>query len=674
MPRTRSELGILAGAALASLLVPLLLSLLVKSRLDDAAAEWSRVLHARVTVASAEVDLSGALRLVGVRVGDTFAADAVEAGVALRSLLAGRFRADEVRVQRPTLRVRVDADGRVDLAALVARARDARRARHGAGPAGAGGEPVRRIVVTGGELELSIEGRGRIRARGVELHPQEAGVRVVAAGVSLALAEGPWRLDADFARTGLDVSLPDLQVERAVLAGGELRLEGATASQALVLTHAVVTRDASGSRLEARVSDAAGAPISAQLTHSDGGTRTLVVATTRLPLAAFAPALPPSLDFEHALASGRVTVRLHQRRVSIEGQASVQGLEARHAVLAKAAVPLSGSLSGEARWDADTRTGHARFLASSGSLRVNAELDVALTDERVSSGRLSLRLDEVACAEALAAVPLPLREQLDGLVLDGRLAGSLDLAFDASGVHPAVFDVVLDNRCRVIEDAPAAAVDRLQGAYTHTLPGGSTRTLAASDPGYVALAHLPAHVIAAFVAGEDARFFVHHGFDQEQLRRSFEIDMQSGRIERGGSTISQQLVKNLFLTRERTLSRKLLEAVLTWRLESRLSKRRILEAYLNVIELGDGIYGLEAGAQHWFGKPAARLDVAEAAFLAALTPAPQSSSRRILAAGGLDSETRGRVDAVLRSMWRNRFIDAGKLNHAIREPLALRVR
>jgi membrane peptidoglycan carboxypeptidase len=133
-------------------------------------------------------------------------------------------------------------------------------------------------------------------------------------------------------------------------------------------------------------------------------------------------------------------------------------------------------------------------------------------------------------------------------------------------------------------------------------------------------------------------------------------------------------VKNLFLTRERTLSRKLLEAVLTWRLEARVSKRRILEAYLNVIELGDGVYGLEAGARRWFGKPAAQLDVAEAAFLAAMTPAPQSSTRRILAQGHLDAETRARVDAVLRSMWRNRFIDAERLQAAMREPLGLKLK
>jgi penicillin-binding protein 1A len=350
------------------------------------------------------------------------------------------------------------------------------------------------------------------------------------------------------------------------------------------------------------------------------------------------------------------------------------GLVARHAVLAASAVPIEGRLRGEATWEPESREGHASFVATSAALELHGELEVALAQgNHVRSGRLFLELPELACADAFAALPVPLRERLDGLVLDGRIGGKIELGFDATGTSPAVFDVALDNRCRVVEDAPAAAVDRLQGAYVHTLPGGATRTLAASDPGFVAIARLPAHVLDAFVAGEDARFFVHHGFDAEQLRRSFEVDMQSGRVERGGSTISQQLVKNLFLTRERTLSRKLLEALLTWRLESRLSKRRILEAYLNVIELGEHVYGIEAGARRWFGKPAAQLDVAEAAFLAALTPAPQSSSRRIAAAGKLDPETRGRVDAVLRSMWRNRFIDAARLNAAMREPLALKL-
>jgi Transglycosylase len=660
------DLGVLAGAALIAVLVPLALAAQVQARLGQVCARWSSVLGAPVQVGDAEVDLSGALHLRRVRVGDAFSAQAIEAGVALPSLLAGRFRADEVQVERPRLRVRIDAEGRVDVAALVARARDARRTH---GPAGAAGPP-RRVLVTGGELVLSIEGRGEVRARGLELHPQAQGVRVVTPWLEASLRVGEWKIDATFPRTGLDVSLPELRVTRAALAGGELRVSAGGAAP-LLLAKAVVTRDLEGVRIDGRVGDVSGPPVTAELRRGDGVT-VARLAAEHLPLAPFAPALPAALDFGRASAGGQLRVRMDAQRVSVDGAIDVRGLVARHAVLAIEPVPLEGHLAGEASWERARRAGHARFEAQSGALRLGGEADVVVGEGRITSGRLALQVPELPCADAFAAVPLELRKSLDGLVLDGRIGGTARLAFDASGGTPTVFDVQLDNRCRVVEDAPAAAVESLRGPFAHALPGGGVRTLAERDPLFVPLAKLPKHVVGAFVAGEDARFFAHRGFDVEQMRRSFEVDMQSGRVERGGSTISQQLVKNLFLSRERTLARKLLEAVLTWRLETRVPKKRILEAYLNVIELGEGVYGVEPAAQRWFGKPAEKLTVAEAAFLAALTPAPVSSARKIAAAGSVDAETRARMEAVLRSMWRNHVIDAEKLRHAMHEQLELR--
>jgi penicillin-binding protein 1A len=184
---------------------------------------------------------------------------------------------------------------------------------------------------------------------------------------------------------------------------------------------------------------------------------------------------------------------------------------------------------------------------------------------------------------------------------------------------------------------------------------------------------MPNHLVGAFTSGEDARFFEHHGFDRTQIERSLGVNVQAGTFVRGGSTISQQLVKNVFLSPRRTLARKLQEAVLTWRLETHLSKRLIIERYLNIIELGEGVFGVEAAAQHWFGKPARRLGVAESAFLAALTPAPKTISRRVRAHGGVDPATRKRIEIILRSMRRNRVISAESARRATEQPLRLRV-
>jgi monofunctional biosynthetic peptidoglycan transglycosylase len=123
--------------------------------------------------------------------------------------------------------------------------------------------------------------------------------------------------------------------------------------------------------------------------------------------------------------------------------------------------------------------------------------------------------------------------------------------------------------------------------------------------------------------GEDGGFYGHAGFDLYEIRRAFERNWEEGRTVRGASTITQQLAKNLFLESERTYGRKLKEAVLTYRLEKALSKNRILELYLNVIEWGDGVYGAEAASRAVLGKSAAEVDVAEGALLAAMIPSPR---------------------------------------------------
>lgn len=127
----------------------------------------------------------------------------------------------------------------------------------------------------------------------------------------------------------------------------------------------------------------------------------------------------------------------------------------------------------------------------------------------------------------------------------------------------------------------------------------------------------------AVIAAEDQRFLDHDGFDVEAIQEAYEKNARGGRIRHGGSTISQQLARNLFLSSRRTYWRKSQEAVITMMIERTLEKRRILEIYLNVIEWGSGIYGAEAAAQHYYGKAAADLQSEEAARLAAMIPSPR---------------------------------------------------
>ena len=159
---------------------------------------------------------------------------------------------------------------------------------------------------------------------------------------------------------------------------------------------------------------------------------------------------------------------------------------------------------------------------------------------------------------------------------------------------------------------------------------------------WVPLDRISPHLQRAVLAGEDTNFTIHHGFDYQAIQKAWEQAQKEAAKEatkegendgwipnlpefkRGASTISQQLAKNLYLSSQRSFIRKGQEAILTVMLERCLTKRRILELYLNEIEWGDGIYGAEAAAQHYFHKPASALSGNEAAFLSAMIPNPRT--------------------------------------------------
>jgi len=139
----------------------------------------------------------------------------------------------------------------------------------------------------------------------------------------------------------------------------------------------------------------------------------------------------------------------------------------------------------------------------------------------------------------------------------------------------------------------------------------------------------------ALIAAEDAKFVDHEGFDWEGIQKAYEKNLRKGRIVAGGSTISQQLAKNLFLSTKRSPWRKLEEAVITVMLETVMDKRRIFEIYLNIIEWGNGIFGAEAAARHYFQVSAKDLNAEQAAWLAAIVPSPRYYERHREAPGML---------------------------------------
>jgi monofunctional biosynthetic peptidoglycan transglycosylase len=147
------------------------------------------------------------------------------------------------------------------------------------------------------------------------------------------------------------------------------------------------------------------------------------------------------------------------------------------------------------------------------------------------------------------------------------------------------------------------------------------------DQRWVEYQRISPNLKRAVIAAEDAKFVDHEGFDWDGIQRALERNQKRGKVVAGGSTISQQLAKNLFLSGERSVIRKGQEALITIMLEAVMEKRRILEIYLNVAEWGEGIFGAEAAARHYYGTSAARLSADQAARLAAMLPRPRYYDR-----------------------------------------------
>jgi monofunctional biosynthetic peptidoglycan transglycosylase len=143
------------------------------------------------------------------------------------------------------------------------------------------------------------------------------------------------------------------------------------------------------------------------------------------------------------------------------------------------------------------------------------------------------------------------------------------------------------------------------------------------DHKWVPYARISIHLKRAVVVAEDAKFLDHEGFDWEAIQEALAKNQREGKVVAGASTISQQLAKNLFLSGERSWLRKGQEAIITWMLEQTMSKRRILELYLNVAEWGEGVFGAEAAARYHFGVSAAALAPEQGAWLAAILPSPR---------------------------------------------------
>jgi len=270
-------------------------------------------------------------------------------------------------------------------------------------------------------------------------------------------------------------------------------------------------------------------------------------------------------------------------------------------------------------------------------LRGGATLRVDRLGRAPLAARFSLELPRQPCQGLAEALPSGLAPDLAGMRLAGEMQGKLQAALDLRNRDEPLESLRLRGwpglrRCRIETLGPAVEVEPLAGKrYVHIVtPPRTDLPVQKVGPGtrsYVPLEEIPTHVLRSMLVTENSSFYKGGPVSLGLIRKALNIDLKQGRYVYGGSTISQQLVKNLFLTPEKTLSRTVVEAFIAWRMEQVLTKDRILELYVNCIEFAPGIYGIERAAHYYFDHGAAELTPVEGAFLATIKPLPADGPR-----------------------------------------------
>jgi Transglycosylase len=315
--------------------------------------------------------------------------------------------------------------------------------------------------------------------------------------------------------------------------------------------------------------------------------------------------------------------------VELNGKLSLHGLLlGRKELSAQPVGPWSfeASLQGRARLD-----GTELHVASSelhfGEVRAELSGTVRSGDEhRHVEGRFRIPLS--GCQSVVDAMPTGLMPLVRGMKLSGSFGVDLQVRYDAQKPQDTRVALSVQNECRVLEVPPELSPRRFERPFSREVkaPDGTLMTIdgGPGTPSWVSLDDISPHMETAVLICEDGRFHSHGGFDFRALESAIKDDLKQGRFARGASTVSMQLAKNLYLGQEKTLGRKLQEALLTLLLEQQLDKRRILELYLNIVELGPGLYGVGDAAQYYFATPARALTLGQALYLASILPNPTS--------------------------------------------------
>ncbi len=376
-----------------------------------------------------------------------------------------------------------------------------------------------------------------------------------------------------------------------------------------------------------------------------------------------------------ALLSGGIRFNLTEGLLRFEGALDVKGLNIKNSKIAADeisdldfAVTLSGVYDpGNARIDI-----HSLDFNKKG-VEVKSSVTVTRLHQKP---RINARMEveRVRCSDLLDALPEAVFPHVKRLRVEGHFSMKVEVGVDFAYLTPSSVNLtgsVNHRDCRVIHAPEDLSASRLRYAFEHIAVDGSQVTkvwVGEENPDFVNLEMISPHVINSLLTTEDTRFFEHEGFIHREFRTALARNLIAGKFRYGASSISMQFVKNVMLNREKTLSRKLQELVLTAYIERHLEKERILEIYLNVIEFGPGIYGIGHAARHYFGKHALLIEPQEAAFLSTLLPSPKRRYRHFCNRQ-VTKRWRAWMDRILRLMYKRGRLTKEELETALETDL-----
>ena len=287
---------------------------------------------------------------------------------------------------------------------------------------------------------------------------------------------------------------------------------------------------------------------------------------------------------------------------------------------------------------------------------ISANPFIKITLKPTKIYELKLHTDWLDAQSLFSSFPSGLFEALAGIKVAGKLKYSLNFYLNTKDPDNVRFDSRLDKENFRILQYGETDLTKLNQVFVYTpyekgkpMP---SRIVGPANPNFTPLERISPNLRNAVMTAEDPSFYRHHGFVEESIRKSIATDFKEKQFKRGGSTISMQLVKNVFLSREKTLARKIEETLIVWMIENNniSTKNRMLEVYFNIIEWGRNVYGIGEASHYYFGKAPADLTIGESIYLASIVPKPKSGLYSFLPDGSLRPSLHGYFNLIGRLM------------------------